>query len=294
VQFESLKLFCDLAETKSFTQAAQRNRVTQSSASQMLCALERQFESLLVERSRRNFRLTPAGQVLYDSGKELLQIQHAMHSAMEELAGSDSGEIRLATDYSIGLHDLPSYVKEFLRRYPAVNLQVEYRRANEVYQDVIANDVDLGLVAYPAQDRRLQIIPLWKDPLVLICHPQHPLAKLKSVQLDLLNGLKFLSFAPDLPTRKAVDKILADAGVWVVHAMQFDNIETVKRAVEIDAGVAIVPRKSIREEPVSQTLQAVEIEGGHFRPLALIHKTGKVLSPAAKHLIAVLQEVRAD
>jgi DNA-binding transcriptional LysR family regulator len=290
MQFESLKVFCDLTETKSFTKTAQINRVSQSAVSQTIGALERHFKSLLIERSKKNFRLTSEGEVLYHHAKELLQIYDAIHNRMQEIKQIISGDIRLATVYTLGLHDLPPYVKRFMRDYPEVNIHVEYRRANQVYESVLGNIVDLGLVAYPAPDAKLEIIPLRKDPLVLSCHPQHPFAKLKAVKLKALNGQKVVSFDPDIPTRKALDKLFKGQGVTVEHVMEFDNIETVKRAVELDCGVAIVPEATIRQEVADQTLAAVPLEGHHFRPLGAIHRKTKVLSPAMKQFIALLKE----
>ena len=171
-----------------------------------------------------------------------------------------------------------------------MNIHVEYRRANQVYEGVLGNIVDLGLVAYPVRDPKLEIIPLRKDPLVLACHPQHPFAKLKSVRLKALNGQKLISFEPDMPTRKALDKLLKGQGVAVKHVMEFDNIETVKRAVELDCGVAIVPETTIRQEVADQTLVAVTLEGHHSRPLGALHRKAKVLSPAMKQFIALLKE----
>ena len=290
MQFESLKVFCDLTETESFTKTAQINGVSQSAVSQTISALEKHFDSLLIERSRKNFRLTTEGEVLYNHGKELLQTYDAIHSRMQEIKNVISGDIRVATVYSLGLHDLPPYVKRFMQDHPEVNVHVEYRRANQVYEGVLGNIVDLGLVAFPVPDAKLEIIPLRKDPLVLACHPQHPFAKLKAVKLKALNGQKFISFDPDMPTRKALDKLLKGQRVTVDHTMEFDNIETVKRAVELDCGVAIVPETTIRQEVANQTLVAVPLEGKHFRPLAAIHRKGKVLSPAIKQFIALLKE----
>jgi DNA-binding transcriptional LysR family regulator len=289
MQFESLKVFCDLAETRSFTKTAQINSVSQSAVSQTISALERHFKSLLIERSKKNFRLTSEGEVLYKHSKELLQIYDAIHSRMQEIKQVISGEIRIATVYSLGLHDLPPYVKRFMKDYPEVNIHVEYRRANQVYEGVLGNIVDLGLVAYPVPDPKLDIISLRKDPLVLACHPQHPFAKLKTVKLKALNGQKFISFEPDMPTRKALDKLLRGQGATVQHAMEFDNIETVKRAVELDCGVAIVPEVTIRQEVADRTLVAVPLEGHHFRPLGAVHRKTKVLSPAIKQFIALLK-----
>jgi DNA-binding transcriptional LysR family regulator len=293
MQIESLKVFCDLAETESFTKAAQINGVTQSAVSQQISSLERLFKSLLIERSKKRFRLTSEGQVLYDYSKQIIQTYESLHSKLQDLKDIISGTIRVATIYSIGLHDLPPYVKKFMRSYPTVNVHVEYRRANQVYEDVLGNVVDMGLVAYPTKDAKLEIIPLRKDALVLICHPQHPFAKLKNVKLKSLVGQKFVGFEPDIPTRKALDKILREYHVTVNNVMEFDNIETVKRAVEIDAGVSIVPQGTVTQEINKQTLAAVTLEDGSFyRPIAALYKKNKVLSPAMKQFLALLKEGR--
>jgi DNA-binding transcriptional LysR family regulator len=291
MQIESLKVFCDLAETESFTKAAQINHVTQSAVSQQISSLERLFRALLLERSRKHFRLTREGQVLYDYSKEMLRTYGSMQQQLQEVKQVISGTIRVATIYSIGLHDLPPYLKTFLQTFPTAKVQVEYRRANQVYEDVIGNVVDLGLVAYPARNPKLEVYPLKKDPLVLICHPQHPLAKSKSLSFKGLTGQKFIGFEPDIPTRKALDKILKDHSVQVQHVMEFDNIETVKRAVEIDAGVAIVPKSTVTQEVARQALVCIPLgHGEFFRPLAAIYKRTKVLSPAMKQFLAVMRQ----
>jgi LysR family transcriptional regulator, transcriptional activator of the cysJI operon len=290
MQIESLKVFCDLAETESFTRAAQINNVTQSAVSQQISSLEKQFKSLLIERSKKKFRLTREGQVLYEYSKQMIQTYDSLHSRLQELKDIISGTIRVATIYSIGLHDLPPYLKKFLKSFPTVNVHVEYRRANQVYEDVLGNVVDLGLVAYPTKDNKLEVVPLRKDTLVLICHPQHPLGRSKTIKLSQLAGQKFIGFEPDIPTRKAIDRILKDENVEVQNVMEFDNIETVKRAVEIEAGISIVPQGTITQEVAKQTLAEVKIEGlDLYRPLAAIYKKNKVLSPAMKQFLGILK-----
>ena len=290
MQFESLKMFCDLAETESFTRAAQINGVTQSAVSQTISALESHFKSLLLERSKKNFRLTPEGEVLYDYSKRILQSYGAINSKLQELKGVVSGTIRLATVYSIGLHELPPYIKRFLQEHSGVHVHVEYRRNNRVYEDVLGNIVDLGLVAYPNRDSRLETVPISSDPLVVICHPQNPVAKQKSVKLKTLNGQKLISFEQDMPTRKALDKIFKDHDVTVEHVREFDNIETLKRVVELDSGIAIVPEETVRLEVSTGTLATVPLEGKYCRHLGVIYKKGKVLSPAIKLFIEMLKK----
>lgn len=290
MQINSLKVFCDLAETESFTKAAQINGVTQSAVSQQISALEKQFKSSLIERSKKKFRLTREGDVLYEYSKQIIQTYDSLLSRLQEIKDIISGTIRVATIYSIGLHDLPPYMKRFLKGYPTVKVHVEYRRANQVYEDVLGNVVDIGLVAYPNKDPRLETAPLRTDRLVLICHPSHRFAQAEALQLKDISGEKFIGFEPDIPTSKAIDKILKDHDVDVKTVMEFDNIETVKRAVEIDAGVAIVPQGTVAQEVNKSTLAEIGFEGEEFyRPLAAIYKKNKVLSPAIKQFIAILR-----
>ncbi len=290
MQIDSLKVFCDLAETESFTQAAKNNSVTQSAVSQTITAIERQFKCRLVERSKKNFRLTAEGEVFYDYCKRILQSYDSLQSKLQGIKGEISGSIRVATVYSIGLHELPPYVKRFLKDHPGVKVHVEYRRANQVYEDVLGNVVDLGLVAYPHPDPKLEIVPFRKDALVLICHPEHPLAKLKSMKLKALNAQKFVNYEKDIPTRKTLDKIFKEERVTVENVMEFDNVETLKRAVEINSGVGVVPEETIKLEVLARTLAAVRFEGGIVRPLAVLYKKGKVLSPAMKQFIELLKK----
>jgi DNA-binding transcriptional LysR family regulator len=290
MQIESLKVFCDLVETESFTKAAQINRVTQSAVSQQITAMERLFRAQLVERSKRLFRLTEEGKVLYGYSKQIVHQYDSLNSKLQETKDIISGNIRVATVYSIGLHDLPPYLGKFLKAYPTVNVHVEYRRANLVYEDVLNNAVDLGFVAFPHKADKIEIVPLHEYKMVLICHPQHPLASRKKIKVKELAGQKFISFDSDMPTRIAIDRVFRKEGVAVQHVMEFDNVETVKQAVEIDAGIAVVPQSTVTQEVAARMLAELQFEGADMhRPWAAIYKTKKVLSPAMKQLIETLK-----
>lgn len=229
--------------------------------------------------------------MLYEHGKQIIHTYESLLSKLQEVKQIVSGIIRVATIYSIGLHDLPPYLKKFLKAHPTVNVHVEYQRANQVYEDVLANVVDLGLVAYPARDSRLEVVPLRQERCVLIVHPGHGLARAKSVKLEALQGQKFIGFEPDIPTRKAIDKIFRENGVSVNHVMEFDNIETVKRAVEIEAGISVVPEGTVTQEVAKQTLAAIAFSDVEIsRPLAVIYKKNRVLTPAMKHFIDTLRD----
>jgi DNA-binding transcriptional LysR family regulator len=289
MQVENFKIFADLVETKSFSKSAKLNGITQSAVSQQARAMERHFKTLLIDRSQKQFQLTREGMRVYEAAKEILHQYEKLLSELQEMKKVISGTIRISTIYSIGLHELPPYIKKFLHDYPSVNVRVEYRRSNLVYEDILHNSVDFGLVAFPVKMRQIEMIPFRNDHLVLITHPSHMLAKAGEVQLQTLAGQKFIGFDPDIPTRKAIDQIFRENKIEIEPVMEFDNIETVKRAVEIDAGVAIVPQATVVQEVKAGSLTAIHFKGREFtRPLAILHRKGRVLTPAMKKFIETL------
>ena len=289
MQIENFKIFAHLVETKSFSKSAKLNGITQSVVSQQARAMERHFKTLLIDRSQKQFQLTREGQRVYDLAKELLHTYDKLLSELQEMKKVISGTIRIATIYSIGLHELPPYIKKFLRDYPSVNVRVEYRRSNLVYEDILHNSVDFGLVAFPGKHRQIEVIPFRNDQLVLITHPEHPLAKRTEIDVRDMADYKLIGFDPDIPTRKAVDHIFREHKLELDPVMEFDNIETVKRAVEIDHGISIVPQKTVQQEVRQGLLKIVHFKGKEFvRPLAILHRKGRVLTPASKKFIETL------
>ena len=284
MQIENFKIFADLVETKSFSKSAKLNGITQSAVSQQARAMERHFKTLLIDRSQKQFQLTREGTRVYDAAKEVLHTYEKLLSELQEMKKVISGTIRISTIYSIGLHELPPFIKKFLHDFPSVNVRVEYRRSNLVYEDILHNSVDFGLVAFPVKQRQIEVLPFRNDNLVLITHPNHPLAKHPDLEVKDLAGQKFIGFDPDIPTRKAVEHKLE-----IEPVMEFDNIETVKRAVEIDHGIAIVPQATVAQEQKQGTLAVLRFKGKEFtRPLAILHRKGRVLTPAMKKFIETL------
>jgi len=289
MHIENFKIFSDLVESQSFSRAAKLNGVTQSAVSQQLRAMEKHFAVLIVDRSQKQFRLTREGQKLYESAKEILHRYEKLVSDLQEMKKVISGTIHISTIYSIGLHELPPYITRFLKEFPSVNVRVEYRRSNLVYEDILHNSVDLGLIAFPTKMRQLDVIPFLEDQLVMICNPDHPMAKKKFVEVADLAEEKFIGFDQDIPTRKATDQMFRNQKVDFEPVMEFDNIETVKRAVEINAGISIVPSATVKQEMKQGLLKAVTIKGTNVtRPLAIIHRKGRVLTPAMKKFITTL------
>ncbi|MFH1680696.1 MAG: LysR family transcriptional regulator substrate-binding protein, partial [Candidatus Eisenbacteria bacterium] len=146
-------------------------------------------------------------------------------------------------------------------------------------------------VAYPSRHAQIAQIAFREDRLVLICPPDHSFAKGVAVPLKRVDGQPFIAFDPSTPTGRVIERALRSAGVAVRVVHRFDNVETIKRAVEISSGIAIVPNSTIREEVRSRNLEAVTLSGsGWSRPLAILHKKGRRPSAPALKFIEILQK----
>jgi DNA-binding transcriptional LysR family regulator len=290
MQVETFQVFCDVVETASFSEAADRNGVTQSAVSQQIRALENKFGVVLIERGKRNFSVTPEGDAFLKAAREIVDVYRGIESQLEIMRDVVVGPLRVATVYSIGFHELPPYLEAFRRRFPEVDISVQYLRANQVYAHVLESKADLGLVAYPQPRKEIEIEPVWKDRLVLICPPGHPFAREEKMPLRAINGERFISFEPDLPTRKAIDDLLRKNGIKVKEVVEFDDIETVKRGVEIENAVSIVPSEAVSSEVAAGTLCRVALGGRNlWRPIGVIRRQAKALTPSMRELIALLK-----
>lgn len=291
MQIETLKVYCDLVETESFSQAAERNFITQSAVSQQVRGLEEKFKRRLLERvrGRREMRLTQAGAAFYNASREVLRAYGELEERMRTLTGTVSGTVRVATVYSVGLHELPTPVREFMSRYPQAKIDLEYSRTTRVVRDVLDGAVELGVVAFPEKKRGLEVVPLKGDRLVLICPPGHPFARRKKLRAADLKDQDFVLFERDIPTRRAIDRILRAHGVAVRRVAEFDNIETIKRAVEVGLGLAVVPRPSVLDEERSGQLAVVQLaEPEWTRTVGVIYRSDRALGSAAKKFIELL------
>ncbi|MCA1633120.1 MAG: LysR family transcriptional regulator [Acidobacteria bacterium] len=291
MQIESLKIFCDLVETRSFSQAAERNFVTQSAVSQQVRSLEERFKRRLLERvrGRRDLHLTPAGEAFFESCREVLRAYSQLEENMRHLTGTVSGTVRVATVYSVGLHELPPVVRQFMTSYPQAKIDLEYSRTTRIVRDVLSGAIELGVVAFPERTRGLEVVPLGGDRLVLICPPGHAFAKRKKLAATELQGQNFVLFERDIPTRRATDRILRSHGVTVQRVAEFDNIETIKRAVEVGLGIAIVPRPSVLDEQRTGQLVVVQLAEAEWkRSVGVIYRSDRALGTAAQKFIELL------
>lgn len=296
MHIETLKVFCDLVDLESFSLAAERNFITQSAVSQQIRALEEKFKRRLLERvrGRRDVTLTPAGDVFYRESRNVLGAYDHLQESLRGVVGKIGGTVKVATVYSVGLHELPSKVREYMTKFPSAKIDLEYSRTTRVIRDVLTGAVELGVVAFPEARRGLTVIPMPSNRLVMICPPDHKFAKRAQVKAKELNGQDFVLFERDVPTRKATDRILKQNQVDVRKVAEFDNIETIKRAVEVGFGLAIVPQPAVVEAERSGRLSVVKLaEKEWIRPVGVIHRSDRTLSLAARKFVELLESKAA-
>ncbi|MHC4508416.1 MAG: LysR family transcriptional regulator [Planctomycetota bacterium] len=291
MHFEMLKIFCDLAELRSFSRTAEKHLLSQSAVSQQLAQLELSHKCQLVNRKKRPIELTKEGELLYQASKDILDRYEQFRNELNAAKRASSSRINVAAIFSIGMHALPDYVKKFMASYPDVHVHIEYLSAVKIYELVLAGDVDIGLVAVPTRDKRLDVYDFEDELLVLACSPAHPLGYESKIDIHRLQFERFIAFEKDVPTRAWTDGILERYNVVVRSVMEFDNIETVKRAVELNSGVSILPRSSILQEVGAGTIKAIGFSNESFiRPTGIIVRKGRILSQAGRYLIELLRK----
>ncbi|HLI49476.1 MAG TPA: LysR family transcriptional regulator [Chthonomonas sp.] len=274
MDLKDLQLFCDLVETGSFSKTAQRNFITQSAVSQRIRILERELGRTLLSRQKGKGKveLTDAGRLLYEGARSLVREAMALEERLKGFADSMEGTVRIATVYSVGLHELPGRLKPFLRQYPQVSVHLEYSSTARIYDDVFSGAMDIGIVAVPTTHVGIEVLPFSEEPMALICPPEHPFARLETIGLHQLNGQNFVTFDVNIPTRKLVDEQLRLAGVRVRIVNTCDNIEMLKNLVELGQGISLVPEITARKEAREGSLVIVPLapEDAFCRPVGLL------------------------
>ena len=286
-----LRTFCDIVETGSFSMAAKANGISQPAVSQQLASLERAFHAQLVTRGGRTATPTDAGRAFYTGAKAVLRRYAEMVAQVAAAVDAVGGVLRVGTIYSVGLYLLDPYVRAFLKAHPEVDLRVEYTHWSRVRAAVLDGDMDLGVVAYPEKHRSIEVIPLVKEELVVVCSPEHRIASRDWIAPKDLSSEEFIAFESQIPTRVNIDRLLRAARVKVRIAMEFDNIETLKRAVEINAGLSILPRGNVEREVADGRLSCAALSHPRMwaRQIGIIRRRGRTPSRAERMFLGLLR-----
>jgi LysR family transcriptional regulator, transcriptional activator of the cysJI operon len=289
---ESLKLFRDIAQTRSFSRGAVMNGVSQSAASQQVQELEQELGIELLDRSTRPLVVTSAGRLYTEYCKDVLRRREEFNVALDLMKQEVEGTVRVASIYSVGLSEMVQLEQEFGRRRPEARLEVEYLRPEKVYSSVLSDASDLGLVSYPEPSREITVIPWRQEEMVVAASPFHLLAQGSGMlSPQELQGIDFIGFDDDLPIAREIDRFLSGLGIKVNITLHFDNIQMIKEAVVHRVGVSIMPARIMKDEISQGRLVAIPIAATElYRPLGIIHRKKKRFYPVAQAFLELLCE----
>lgn len=290
VTIAHLKVFRDIAQSKSISHAAELNRISQSAASQSLKSLEKQCGVGLVDRDRRPLRLTDAGEICLEASRDIVRRYEELESRIAAHKQQADSVVRVASIYSIGLYEMTKLRDEFEKEHGGAKIHLEYMRPDKIYEALEQDRADLGLVSYPNPTRELKAIDWRLEKMVFVCHPSHPLARAKSIRPSHLGRADFVSFDRGLQIRRALDRFFREHGVQREVAYEFDNIQMIKEALSIGQGVSILPERTVLQEVSERRLVALPIEAdGLVRPVGILMQRKKRLSGAGELFLDFLR-----
>jgi len=295
MDLRNAELFCDVVTRRSFSKAAEANHISQSAVSQAVHVLEERFGTRLIDRSKRPLDLTAAGQVYFDGCRKLLEAFREMEDSVQRIGNRIAGRLRIASIYSVGLLQMHEYVREYRSLYPDVELTIDYLHPGEIYDRVLNDDADIGLVSFPRAGGEMSSISWQVQPMGLVVEPGHPLAGECAISVRRLDGERFVGFSSQLTICRQISRWLREAKVTVNVVHEFDNVENIKRAVEIGAGVTILPVATLRREIEAGTLVLVPFgDVDWYRPLGIVHKRHKTLTTPASKFVELLQQANHE
>jgi len=289
MQLRALEIFCSVCEFRSFSRAGTEFSLTQSAVSQSIQQLEEGLGVQLVDRTRRPLVLTRAGEFYLKGVQPLVRSYRRIEQEVRSLGEKVAGELNVGAIYSIGSTYLPAAKREFRIRHPEVSVKFDYSSSEGVAAMVSDGSVDVGLVSYARSTSRIRAIPWQQEPMRLICAAGHPFANYSEIELTQLNGCELVGFDSSLKVRRAVDSFLARHSVSVDVTMEFDNIDSMIRAVEANQGISILPEATVRKETANGSLRVVACKQMKLtRPLGIIVKRAGKLTRAADEFASML------
>ena len=278
-----LKLFSELARELSFVKVAKLNHISQPAVSVHIKKLEHALGQQLLSRTSQTTQLTPEGLVILEDVREILRLCEQIKSKSNYRQGILEGHIRVAAIHSVGMYELGDFLAGFMKAFPKVCVHLEYRHSEEIYEAITKEQIDLGVVAYPQNRPQIQSIPFSEDELVLVVGNKHRLSRKKSVSIKQLHRENYIAFGEGIPTRVEIDKLLHGQGVDVDIRMTHNNVFTLKKAVEAEVGVSILPAETVKEEVAKGSLNRIRLSDiNSKRPLAIIHNGSRKLSTPAQ------------
>ena len=293
-----LKVFCTVAETKSFSKTSQIIHLTQPAVSLQIQALEELYETKLFDRSSSSINLTPAGEVLYSYSKNILAQYAELEKEIGKITGLIKGTITIGASTTIGNYILPSVVFNFKKAHPKIKISILIRNTNRVLDLLTSGVVDFGLVEGETTRSKIKVEPLLTDELVFIVPAMHPLAKKKSISILEIMKEPFIIREEGSGTRRIIEKYLISHGIKIsdLHiVLVLGGTESIKDAVERGMGISIISRWAARKEVQFGTLKYITAkEDRILRDFSLVMTKNAVFSHAVDEFLSYLKVYSFD
>ena len=291
MNIDTMRIYCDVVLHQSFSRGAEVNNVSQSAATQSIHRLEHNLGVQLVDRSRRPFILTTEGQICYDGFRAILESYDTVVSTVQNLNDEESGCLRIGTVHSIGLHGMEHVMCNFIKTTPKAKVKLELMRSERIYQAIMTSEIDFGIVAYPVSSSEIVVLPLGAEKMLYVCSPNGKFADQKTLTLDQLHGSDFITFEREQTLRKEIDRHFRQRLVSVNIVLEYENVETIKYAVEAGLGGAILPANCVSQEIQLGRLVGIPFDSPKIvSPLGIVHKQGKVLTPTVTKFFSLATE----
>lgn len=290
MQMDAIKLFCDVAQHRSVSKAAEANGVTQSAVSQRLMSLERELGVQLIDRSKRPLQLTEAGETYHHGCRAILDRYEKLTRQITAGSNHLRGTLRVAAIYSAGIELLSQAVESFERDHPNAEVEVQYHQPQAVYEKVRDDLVDLGILSYPRGWKGLAVVPLREEVMMLVCAPDHPLAGRRSIHAGELQDQALVNFEPSLPIARRIAGYLREHGVSAAASHTFDNIDTIKVYISHSDEAALLPDRTVRPEVEAGTLVAVALHPTLTRTVGVVYSRQRTLTPLMEAFIEHLTD----
>ena len=294
MRIELFKLFLDVIKLSSFSEAAEKNAMAQSTVSQAINQLETEFQTVLIDRTKRPWELTPQGELFANGCRAIIKQYEELKKKVMAYPKKPFSVIRVGSINSAGLRHMNMYVKKYKELHPEIQIELEFLHPDRVVGKVRRDELDIGIISFPNTVRDLQVERWHEELMVLACNPEHPFSAEEEIPLERIGGEKFIGFSRGLTIRKEVDRFIQEAAVAVEVVLEFDNIESMKRAVEAGYGVSVLPRPTFEAEIRRGSMHAVHFQDRNFvRPLGILRQRCKKPDSNIEQFVEFLQRGRS-
>jgi len=284
-----LQVFLTIASEKSFSRAAEKLLRTQPAVSLALQRLELELGEKLIDRSAKELILTDAGQTVLDYARRFENLQQEMDNALAELRDNSAGRLGIGANESTTLY-LLGHIERFRKLYPKVKVQVRRSLSSKIPGELIDGNLELGVISYDPGDARLISTVLYTDSLVFVVSPRHSFARRRSVSITDLGRETFIAHNVVSPYREVVIREFQRHKIPLNMEIEMPTVETIRRLVEDNQGVAFLPRMCVEKDLEQRTLREVKVKEMQVeRKIRLVYPSRRALSHAARAFLEVVQ-----